>query len=293
MSHVYHWVADPYDFEFMRRALLGVLLVGAVSPLVGCWIVLRRLAYLGDAMGHATLSGVALAYLAGISITIGALGAGLAMAGIIALLTTHPRLRPDAVIGIAEVTLFALGVLIISRSHDIAVNLDHLLFGSVTTISSDDLRINAILGAVTILAIAVAFNDLRALTFDPLHARLAGIRVRALQQGLLIGVTLAVVISLQTVGLLMSVAMLVVPASAARLLTTTMARMSGAAVAIGMASSATGLTLSYHLRSAPGATIALTAVGCLVVAFVITRQRRGISPAAHAAERPATEPALP
>lgn len=282
VAAAFGWLTEPYGFAFMQRALLGALLVGVVSPLVGTWIVLRRLAYVGDAMGHATVSGVAVAALAGWSITVGALGAGLVMAALMALLAAHPRLRSDSIVGAVEVALFAVGVLLISRSTDITVDLGHILFGSVTTVSEHDLVVNAVLGVLVIAAIAFLFRDLRSATFDPTHATLVGVRVTVLRQALLALVAISVVMALQTVGLLMSIALLIVPAATARLWTRTVLGMSVLAAAIGAACSGIGLTLSYHLSSAPGATIALTAVAALAVSFALTLPRRGRAPLAHA-----------
>lgn len=285
------WLLDPYASSFMQRALLASLIVGVVAPLVGVWIVLRRLAYLSDAMGHATLGGVALAYLAGWSLSVGAIAAGLAMAGLMAVLAAHPRLREDAVIGTVEAALFAAGVLVISASDDVRVDLTHLLFGSVTTVTEADLVLNGVLGVATLAVLALLFDDLRAASFDPLHARLVGVRIGALRTALLALLAVAVVLALQTVGLLMSIALFVVPPAAARLWTRTVAAMSALAAALGAAAAVVGLTLSYHLATAPGATIALAAVALLAVSFAATRPRAGRRPAAHAGDLPAA--ALP
>jgi ABC-type Mn2+/Zn2+ transport system permease subunit len=259
------WLTDPYAAEFMQRALVASLLVGAITPLVGVWIVLRRLAYLGDAMSHATLGGVGVAYAAGWSITLGAVAAGLGMAAVMALLALHPRLRDDAVIGIVEVAFFAAGVLIISSRDDIGVDLTHFLFGSIATVSPSDLRLDAALAAVALASVLALFGDLRAATFDPVHARLVGVRVGGVRIALLGLLAVSVVLALQTVGLLMSVALFIVPAAAARLWTRTVEAMTVLAVAFGLLSTTLGLTLAYHLATAPGATVALVAVALLAI----------------------------
>lgn len=287
---MWSWLADPYSYEFMQRALVAALLVGVLSPLVGTWVVLGRLSYLGDAMGHASLAGVAVAYLAGWSIVVGALGAGLVMAGLMALLARHPRLRSDSIIGIVEVALFAIGVIIISRSHSISIDLTHYLFGSITTVSDHDLRVNLGLTLIALVGIGLLFGDLRAATFDPLHARLIGIRVGALGLVQFAALAIAVVVSLQSVGLLMSIAMLIVPAAAARLWTTTLFQMTLVACAFGVGSALVGLTLAYHLASAPGATIALCAVAVLGVSALATMPRRTRAPSAHAERAEAARP---
>ncbi len=267
------WLTDPYAYDFMRRALLAALLVGAVTPLVGCWIVLRRLAYLSDAMSHGTLAGVATAYLLGVGITLGALAAGLAMAGAMALLAAHPRLREDAIIGIVEVALFAAGVLVVGASGSVTLDLSHLLFGSINAVSRADLLVDAALGAVAVAVLAWLFHDLRAATFDPLHAALVGVPVAGLRYALNALLAITVVLCLQTVGLLMTVAMVVVPAATARLWTTTVAPMALLAALIGVVCAVAGLTLSFHLGTAPGATIALAAVAVFAGSFVATLRR--------------------
>jgi ABC-type Mn2+/Zn2+ transport system permease subunit len=278
------WLTEPYHFDFMQRALLAAMMIGAVAPLVGTWIVLRRLAYLGDAMSHATVGGVAVAYLGGVSITIGAIGAGLAMAGLMAALATHPRLREDTIIGTVEAALFAAGIVVISSSHNINIDLTHLLFGSITTVTNGDLERGATLGGASVLALTLVFRDLRASTFDPEHAALVGIRTGLLRSGLYALLAITVVLGLRSVGLLMSVALFVIPPAAARLWCTTVARMAALAAAFGVASSLAGLTISYHAGSAPGATIALCAVTILAASFASTAPRRAAPARDHAIE---------
>ena len=274
------WLTDPYAYDFMRRALLASLIVGAVAPLVGTWMVLRRLAYLSDAMSHATVGGVAIAYLGGTSITLGALGAGLTMAALMSALASHPRLREDAVIGSVGAALFAAGVVIISHDHGVAVDLTHLLFGSVTTVSGDDLRLDAILGGACALIVLALFRDLRAATFDPEHAALVGVRTGVVRHALYALLAICVVLGLQSVGLLMSVALFVIPPAAARLWARTAAQMTALSSAFGVAAAVAGLTVSYHADSAPGATIALSAVAILAISFALTLPRRGGGPRA-------------
>ncbi len=264
------WFLDPYGSEFMRNALLTALVVGTLCPAVGVWVVLRRLAYLGDAMSHATLSGVAVAYLLGVSLVAGALVAGLVMGGLIGLLGSRRRLANDTVIGVVETVLFAVGVVLITRSQRVAVDLSHFLFGQITTVSGADLRLNALLALAALAAVAVLHRDLLAATFDPVHAAQVGISVRGTRFLVLGLVSICVVVSLQTVGLLMSVAMLVTPAATARLVTHRIATMTAVAVGVGVSAAVGGLTLSYHLASPPGATIALCAAAQFVAVFVAT-----------------------
>lgn len=275
------WLLDPYQAAFMQRALVAALLVGVLAPTVGVWVVLRRLAYLGDAMSHGTLAGVAGAYLAGISITLGALAAGLTMGWFVTAFEGRRRLGRDSIIGVAETLMFALGVLLISQTDRIGVDITHYLFGQIVTIDRTDLAVAGVLTLLALATVAVTFPDLRAITFDPVHAAQVGIPVTRLRFVLMALISVTVVVSLDTVGLLLSVAMLVTPAAAARLVTERAESMTAVAIGIGVGSCVAGLTLSYHLGTPPGPTIALMAVACFVVAAVASRS--GITSAGRSA----------
>lgn len=266
------WLTDPYRTDFMRNAAAMAVLVGVLAPVVGVWVVLRRMAYLGDAMSHGTLAGVAGAYLAGISVTIGALFAGVVMGVLVVGLDHRRRLGLDAAIGVAETLMFAVGVVLISRQDRIGVELTHYLFGQIVTTSSHDLVVNVILTVGALVLVGVAFDDLRAVTFDPVHARQVGVPVAPLRIVLIVLISITVVVSLSTVGLLMSVAMLVTPAAAARLVTRRVETMTAIAVLIGVSSALGGLTASYHLSTPPGPTIALATVAW----FAVCATHRGL-----------------
>jgi manganese/iron transport system permease protein len=270
------WLTDPYQTDFMRHAAAMAALVGVLAPVVGVWVVLRRVAYLGDAMSHGTLAGVAVAYLAGVSITIGALVAGIVMGLLVVGFERQRLLGLDSAIGVVETLMFALGIIIVSRQDRIGVELTHFLFGQIVTTSTQDLLINAALTVFALGLVTVTFGDLRAVTFDPNHARQVGIPVTALSIVLIVLISITVVISLSTVGLLMSVAMLITPAAGARLVTSRVETMTAVAVLIGLTSALGGLTLSYHLSTPPGPTIALFTVA-MFAGCVLTRgwrQRR-------------------
>jgi ABC-type Mn2+/Zn2+ transport system permease subunit len=189
------WFTDPYQTDFMRNAAITAILVGVLAPTVGVWVVLRRLAYLGDAMSHGTLAGVAGAYLAGICITVGALAAGVVMGLLVAGFDRQRRLGHDSSIGVAETLMFSIGVILISRSDRIGVDLTHYLFGQIVTTSTDDIIINTALTTVALAIVAVAFNDLRNVTFDPGHARQVGIPVGPLRLVLVALISITVVVS--------------------------------------------------------------------------------------------------
>jgi len=260
------WLTEPYHSAFMRHAAMVAVLVGVLAPTVGVWVVLRRLAYLGDAMSHGTLAGVAGAYLIGASITVGALAAGVTMGLLVAVLPRQRRVSEDSAIGVVETLMFASGVILVSRNDSIGVDLTHFLFGQIVTATRHDLAVNGLLTLVALLLVGVAFRDLRMTTFDPAHAAQVGIPVGAIGTVLIVLISITVVVSLSTVGLLMSVAMLITPAAAARLVTHQVPTMTVVAVGIGVASALGGLTLSYHFSTPPGPTIAVVTVGWFALA---------------------------
>jgi ABC-type Mn2+/Zn2+ transport system permease subunit len=257
---------DPFASNFMQRALIAIVVIGIFVPAVGTWIVLRRLAYLGDAMAHSLLSGVSVAYLLGLNLTLGALFGGVAMAFLVGSLAAIPYLRQDAAVGVAETILFSIGLILISlNSSRINIDLTHFLFGQITTTTVSDLLINSALAVGGLSVMVVFFDDLRSTIFDPSHARLSGVRVVFIDRLLLLLLACAIVASLQSVGLLMSVALLVTPPSIARLLTSSLAKMIFLSSAIGLGAGITGLIISYHQSTPPGATIALTLSAVLVI----------------------------
>lgn len=273
------WLLDPYSSRFMRRALVAAVLVGVLCPVVGVWVVLRRLAFLGDAMSHSTLSGVAVAYLLGMSIVLGALIAGIAMGLLVAVIGARRSLHDDAAIGVVETVLFATGLLLIAHNDSVGVDLTHLLLGQIVTVNANDLLLAGSLTTAVLATVGLLGRDLLSATFDPVHARGAGVPDRLVRLVILAMVSAAVVVSLQTVGLLMSVAILVTPAASARLCTRRVGTMTAAAVGLGMLASVGGLTASYHLATPPGPTIALVAAGCFVLVFAATCRSR---PVGHA-----------
>jgi ABC-type Mn2+/Zn2+ transport system permease subunit len=266
-------VIAPFSSGFMQRALIVALLVGVLAPVVGTWVVLRRMANLGDAMGHGALAGVGLAFALGVDVLIGALGAGVAMAIVLAALPRDRRIGHEANVSIVGVALFAVGIIVVSRLRT-GVELTHFLFGRVLTVSTTDVIINLVLTVVALGVVAALFGDLRLATFDPVHAAQVGVHVRRVDAALLVLLAITIVISLKTVGTLMATALLVAPAATARLLTRDVARMTAVGAGIGIVTVVTGLLAAYHLDSAPGATIALVAASGFLVTTASVRLRR-------------------
>ena len=268
-----HWLTDPFQSEFMQRAFIAAIIIGIVAPVVGTWIVLRRMANLGDAMSHGTLAGVGLAYAAGFNILIGAMGVGLLIAMLLLGFSSNRRIGQETVITVLGTAFFAIGVVVISRL-DTGVELTHFLFGRLLTVTWGDIWLNLGLGGFTVAVVALMFGELRLATFDHVQAEQVGVHVELVQAVLVLLLSIVVVISLRAVGTIMSVTLLVTPAATARLLSRTLRQMTLIGVAIGVAVGVLGLILSYHLDSAPGATIGLLAAAIFGVVFVVTLPRR-------------------
>jgi ABC-type Mn2+/Zn2+ transport system permease subunit len=267
------WLTDPFATSLMQRALAVTVIIGVVAPVVGTWVVLRRMANLGDAMAHGTLAGVGLAYAAGINVLFGAVGAGLVLAALLTAFSNQRRLGQEALITILSTAFFALGVVIIGRL-DTGVELTHFLFGRVLTVRNNDVWLNLALGVVAVTVVLVLFDELRLATFDHVHAEQVGVRVEVVQAVLVILLAVVVVISLRAVGTVMSVTMLVTPAATARLLSRSLRQMTALGVLLGVGEGVFGLILSYHLDAPPGASIGLIAAITFGGVFVTTLPRR-------------------
>lgn len=268
-----HWLTDPFQAEFMQRAFIAAIIIGVVAPVVGTWVVLRRMANLGDAMSHGTLAGVGIAYAAGVNVLFGAMGAGLVIALLLLTFSGNRRLGQETVITVIGTAFFALGVVVISRLET-GVELTHFLFGRVLTVQWSDIWLNLALGGAAVAVVALMFGELRLATFDHVQAEQVGVRVELVQGVLVMLLAVVVVISLRAVGTVMTVTMLVTPAATARLIARDLRSMTLWGVAFGVGEGVVGLMIAYHLSSAPGATIGLVAAVVFAVVFAITLPKR-------------------
>ena len=267
MDTILNWFSEPLRFEFMRRALIGGLLAGLVCGVVGTWVVLRRIAFLGDALSHGIVPGVAVAILLGVSPVLGAAVAAMAMVLGIGAVSSHRRLDEETGIGLLFVGLLALGVLIISRSQSFAVDVTSLLFGAVLGVTDSELVIAAVVAIAVLVICAIAYRPLVASTLDPRQAELLGLRPGLTHLGLLTLVALAVVSSFQTVGALLVFALLIAPAATAAILTRRIAQMMVVAVLLAWTAVVGGLLVSYHGDLAAGGAIAVWAVAQFIMAW--------------------------
>jgi ABC-type Mn2+/Zn2+ transport system permease subunit len=288
---------EPLAFPFFVRALVAAVLVGTVCAVVGTYVVLRGLAFIGDAISHAAFPGVVAAYLLKASFLVGAGVAAVATALAIGYVSRRARIRADTAIGVLFAGTFALGVFMFSTIQGYVADLFSFLFGYLLAISTDDLVQLAILSAIVLIVVALFWKELLYSTFDPLGAGASGLPVELLEYLFLALVALTIVISLQAVGIILVVAMLVTPAATAQLLTVRFGRLMGAAIAIGIVAGVGGLYLSYWLNVASGATIVLVETGLFLLALalgprvgLLSRRRRVVPALAAAAGSPA-EPA--
>ena len=269
------WVTDPFAFGFMQRALVASIIVGVVCAVIGCYVVLRSMAFLGDALAHAILPGVAVAYLVGANLLAGALVAGVIVAVGISFVTKAGTIREDTAIGIFFAAALALGVVLISTTGGYTVDLTHVLFGNVLGVSGADLWISGGLALAVLAAIVLLYRRLLVGSFDPVFGRTLGLRIHALRTGLFLMLAATIVVSLRTVGVALVAAMLVTPPAAAYLLTRRLPAMMVVSALIGVVSAVAGLYLSYYLDIASGGAVVLVATAIFVLAFLFA-PRKGV-----------------
>lgn len=266
----------PLEYEFFVRALVASALVGVACAVVGAFVVLKGMSFVGDAVSHSAFPGVVLAYLLGLPIILGGAVAAIGTALGIGALTRRSGLRADAVIGVLFAGMFALGVALFSSIPNYVGDLFHFLFGDVLGISFADLISLTVLASLLLLIVWVLWKELLFATFDPLGAGAAGLPVRRLDDLLLILIAVTIVVSLQAVGIVLVVAMITTPAATAQLLVKRFGQMIALAALIGVTSSLVGLYVSYALDIASGASIVLTETFAFLVALLITSIRKRV-----------------
>ena len=269
------FILQPLGYDIFLRSLLAVAVVGTVCAVVGTFVVLRGLAFIGDAVSHAAFPGVVVAYFVGAPYYLGAGLAAVATAIAISFITRRANLRADTTIGVLFAGMFSLGVFLYSTIQGYVGDLFSFLVGNVLAISGADLIGLVVLGAGILAVVALLWKELLYSTFDPLGAAASGLPVEWLEYLFMGMVALAIVVSLQAVGIVLVVAMLVTPAAAAQLVTVRFGRLMALAVAIAIGASAIGLYLSFWLDVASGATIVLVQTAAFVLALVLS-PRRGL-----------------
>jgi manganese/iron transport system permease protein len=273
MNTLWSWIVAPLAYGFMQRGMLAAVLVGILCAIVGCYVVLRSMAFLGDALAHAVLPGVAIAYLMGANLLMGALAAAVVVALLISLFSRQGMIKEDTAIGIVFAAALALGVALISSVRTYAVDLTHIMFGNVLGVSPTDVWLIAGIGAAVLLTILAFYRQFLVIAFDPVLAATQRLPVERLRMLLLLLIALTIVVSLQTVGVGLVAAMLVTPGATAYLLTRRLPTMMMVAALIGAVASISGLYLSYYINIASGAAVVLVATALFTAVFLFAPER--------------------
>lgn len=257
------------QYEFLQKALLTSIMVGIICGVIGCFIILRGMALMGDAISHAVLPGVALSYMLGINFFIGAVFTGILTAIGIGFISQNSRIKNDVSIGIMFTAAFASGIILITLMKS-STDLYHILFGNVLAVRPTEMLSTLVIGIFVLISIFVFYKELLVSSFDPTMAAAYGLPTKAIHYFLMALLTLVTVASLQTVGIILVVAMLITPASTAYLLTDRLWVMIYLSAGIGILSSILGLYFSYTYNLASGATIVLAATVLFILAFLFS-----------------------
>jgi len=272
MNVLIDWITIPLSYPFMQRALVVSVLVAAVCGVLSCYLVLKGWSLMGDAISHAVLPGIVVAYVLGIPLAIGAFFAGLACALFTGYLKENSRIKEDTVMGIVFSGMFGFGLVIFTKIET-DQHLNHILFGNVLGVTMRDLIETAIVAGGTLLVVLLKRRDLLLYCFDPNHARSIGLPVRVLHYGLLVLLALTIVTALKAVGIILVIAMLIGPGATAYLLTDSFERMLVIASAVAIASAMLGTIASFHIDGATGACIVLIQTAFFLAAFLFAPKR--------------------
>jgi manganese/iron transport system permease protein len=257
---------QPFQFPFMQNAFLIALIVAPPCALLSCFLVLKGWALMGDAVSHAVLPGIVLAYMAGLPLLLGAFVAGLGSALLTGYLADNSRIKRDTVMGVVFSAMFALGVVLIT-AFPTDVHLDHVLFGNMLGVGQGDLVTAAAIAGPVTLILGLKWRDLMLHAFDPAQAQVSGLRTGVLHYGLLAILALTIVATLSSVGLILAIGLLIAPGAIAFLLTRSFGAMLITATLVCILSMITGIWASFHLDSAPAATVILVMTGLFLLAF--------------------------
>lgn len=288
MTSLVDLVVQPLSHPFMVRGLVAALLVGVVCAILGTYVVLRGMAFLGDALAHSILPGVAIGYLIGGGargpLFWWAMGTGIVVALGIGAISRRGEIKEDTAIGVIFAGMLALGVALISTARNYSVDLAHFLFGDVLGVATRDLVLTGVFGALVLLIVFAFYKEFLVLSFDPILAATLRLPTRFFHYLLLVMLAVTVVISLQTVGVALMVAMLVTPGATSLLLTRRLPAMMAMSATIGALSAVSGLYLSYYANIASGAAIVLVATALFGLAFLLA-PGRGVLTRAAARQR--------
>ena len=263
------WLLDPLNYEFMRQALTAGVLMGILCPIVGTYLLVQRMALLGDVVAHAVLPGLAIANFLNIPLLAGAFVSGMLGTFVTGWIRSHSKVKVDAAMAITFSSFFSLGIALLTSLRS-RLDLEELLFGDILSIAPADVwEIGFVTLAVSI-GVKVFYKELLFFTFDPLGAEAVGLPVAAMNVGLMAAITLTIVASIKAVGVILVVALMVSPAAAAYLLTKELHWMMVVGAGLGVFSSLTGMYVSYYLNTPSGPAIALTLFACFLLALLFS-----------------------
>ena len=277
------WLTDPFHYDFILRALLAGCLAAVTCSLIGTWVVIRGMSFMGDALAHGVLPGIAVAFIVGVDIAIGAFVSAIVMVIGINLVNRASKLSADTGIGLLFVGMLALGVVIISRTRSFTGDLTSFLFGSVLGVKNSDVWLQSIAAVITLIAVIVFHRLFLALSFNSEKAASLGMRPRLAHIAMLTLIAIAIVASFRTVGTLLVFGLLIAPPATAALLVRRVPTMMATACLIGVASIFIGLIITYHFDTAAGATMAGTAVAIFFLVLAGRELVNRISRRAHLA----------
>ncbi len=266
-------IVEPMSYGFMQRAMAIAALVGAVCAALSCYLVLKGWSLMGDAVSHAVLPGIVIAFVVGLPLAAGAFIAGISCAVVTGYIKANSRVKEDTAMGIVFSGMFGLGLVLFTKVET-DQHLDHILFGNLLGVTARDLVETAIVAGGTFLIVVLKRRDLLLYCFDPQHARAIGLPVGIIHYGLLTLLALTIVASLKAVGIILVVAMLIAPGAIGYLVTDRFDRMLTVAVVAAVTSSVLGTLISFHIDGATGPTIVLTQAAFFLVAFSLGLKRR-------------------
>lgn len=265
----------PFQFGFMVNALIISVLVAIPTALLSCFLVLKGWSLMGDAISHAILPGVVIAYIVGFPLAIGAFAAGMTCALATGFLKENSRIKQDTVMGVVFSGMFGLGIVLYVKIET-ELHLDHILFGDMLGIGWDDIVQTAVIGTITAGILALKWRDFLLHAFDPAQARAVGLRVRLLHYGFLCMISLTIVGALKAVGIILAIAMLIAPGAIAFILTRKFSTMLVLSVVIAVIASFLGVYLSFFIDSAPAPTIVLLLTTIFIAAFIHSTRKASL-----------------
>jgi manganese/iron transport system permease protein len=266
---ILNWLVEPLQFAFMQRSLAVAILVGIICSVVGSYLMVQRLALLGDAISHSVLPGLAIAFWLGLNIFVGAFVTGVISTVLIGWIHTRSPIKEDAAMGIVFSAFFALGIILITTiQKDNKIDLNHFLFGNILGVTAGDVRDTAIIAALVLTAVVLLYKELLFYSFDPLGAQASGLPTTWLNAGLMVLIALTVVASMKVVGVILVLSLLIAPGATAYLLVPRLHQVMVLGAAVGVFSSVSGMYLSYYVNLPSGPAIVLVVSAIFSMAFL-------------------------